>query len=792
MPQKKRNKGDGSGGSTPEGNGQQFVPSLAGELVVVAKRDAGLRVRSSGVEAAEADVAPLTSLLQEAHADLKPLFGATEERLQHEASLLPAAQRGEEVPDLSVFYRVDAADDEDLHQLATELLQQEAVEAAYVKPQAELPQPDAETPTMETAAALNDMLPSPVEPPTSTPDFTARQGYLNAAPGGVDARWAWTQPGGRGTNVRIIDIEGAWRFTHEDLLANQGGVVGGIQTGDLGWRNHGTAVVGVFGGDVNSRGITGISPDAHTRAISCFGIFGVWVGSAGPIRDAANALGPGDVILIELHRPGPRFNYAQRDDQQGYIAIEWWPDDYEAIRYAIGRGVIVVEAAGNGAQNLDDPIYDSGPGWPFGFPSWWRNPFRRSPLDSGAILVGAGAPPNGAWGPDRSRLGFSNFGAAVDAQGWGAGVTTVGYGNLQGGANEDTWYTDSFSGTSSASPIVVGSLACVQGNLRARGITPLTPASARNLLRTTGSPQQDAPGRPATQRIGNRPNTRQMIERFATVSTAPLYRYWNPTIRDHFYTTNWAELGWGNYGWSYERIQGYVWSAQRPGTTALYRYWNPTIGDHFYTTNWAELGWGNYGWSYERIQGYVWPTQQIGTVPLYRYWNPTVGDHFYTTNWAELGWGNHGWTYERIQCYVHAQQTTAQAPAAPPGGGTTPEAPPMTGPLDEPADPVEAQDANLPPGTDSPRQPPDTFTSEGARGPRAPGEEPEGGAGPPDPATFMTEAPRASFATEGLEEDQHEPPTTFRSAQPSTASDIAPRRQARTRITIDIDPDGQM
>jgi hypothetical protein len=30
-------------------------------------------------------------------------------------------------------------------------------------------------------------------------------------------------------------------------------------------------------------------------------------------------------------------------------------------------------------------------------------------------------------------------------------------------------------------------------------------------LRATGSPQQDAPGRPATERIGNRPNLRQLI-----------------------------------------------------------------------------------------------------------------------------------------------------------------------------------------------------------------------------------------------------------------------------------------
>src|SRR6185436_15379996 len=184
----------------------------------------------------------------------------------------------------------------------------------------------------------------------------------------------------------------------------------------------------------------------------------------------------------------------------------WWPDDYDAIRYASSRGVIVVEAAGNGARNLDNAIYDTPA---TGFPSGWSNPFRRGARDSGAILVGAGAPPPGTHGanhgPDRSRLDFSNYGAAVDAQGWGREVTTCGYGDLQGGGNEDLWYTNQFSGTSSASPIVTGVVACIQGMAKARNRPVLTFQQVRNCLRTTGSPQQAAPGRPVTQRIGNRP-----------------------------------------------------------------------------------------------------------------------------------------------------------------------------------------------------------------------------------------------------------------------------------------------
>jgi hypothetical protein len=461
------------------------------ELILVAASEATLRVEEEGMASlAGMDVSSLNDMLASEGVTVRPLFGINEERLHDEASALAAAT-DMEVPDLSRFYRVEAPQGR-LAQLAEELAELEVVDAAYVKPPSEPAQED-----------LNTMLPSSEEAPPATPDFTSRQGYLQAAPVGVDAVWARGRPGGGGAGVRVIDIEGAWRFTHEDLVTNQGGVVGGTQSTDLGWRNHGTAVVGEIGADVNGFGVTGISPDAFQMAISIFG----GMGSSAAIRAAANRLRPGDIILIELHRAGPRHSFQARSDQAGYIALEWWEDDFAAIRYAVSRGVLVVEAAGNGAENLDDALYNTpGPG----FPSSWTNPFNRSNRDSGAIVVGAGAPPPGTHGrnhgPDRSRLGFSNFGSLIDAQGWGREVTTTGYGDLQGGTNEDLWYTDRFSGTSSASPIVVGALASLQGMLRASGRTPLTPAKARSCLRSTGSPQQDAPDRPRTQRIGNRPD----------------------------------------------------------------------------------------------------------------------------------------------------------------------------------------------------------------------------------------------------------------------------------------------
>ena len=45
--------------------------------------------------------------------------------------------------------------------------------------------------------------------------------------------------------LRPSDAEpGGWRFDHEDLLQSQGGVIAGTQSADLGWINHGTAVLG--------------------------------------------------------------------------------------------------------------------------------------------------------------------------------------------------------------------------------------------------------------------------------------------------------------------------------------------------------------------------------------------------------------------------------------------------------------------------------------------------------------------------------------------------------------------
>lgn len=359
------------------------------------------------------------------------------------------------------------------------------VERVYIKPPASNP------------VRMQDMEAAPLAPTAAVlEDYSRYQGYLDSAKkGGVDARAAWAHTGGKGADVSIIDIEGGWCLTHRDLVGAGPKLLAGSDHLTPYWRNHGTAVLGQISGQhEGGLGVMGIAPEAKINVIS----HGGGLGTAGAIGRAAEHLREGDIILLEVHRAGPRWHETNPDPDFGYIAIEWWFDDWDAIRMATDLGIIVVEAAGNGTQNLDDAIYEHAD---------WVNPFwRQAGYDSGAIIVGAGAPPRWTSQATRSRLDFSNWGDAVDCQGWGRLVTTAGYGHLHRGAGEHEFYTDVFSGTSSASPIIVGVLACLQGIAKARGGL-LTPAHARDLLRSYGQPQPE----PADERIGSLPNIEELL-----------------------------------------------------------------------------------------------------------------------------------------------------------------------------------------------------------------------------------------------------------------------------------------
>ncbi|MFN8549617.1 MAG: carboxypeptidase regulatory-like domain-containing protein [Candidatus Eisenbacteria bacterium] len=365
-----------------------------------------------------------------------------------------------QLADLNLYYEVHLANPSvaEGNQLLGELRSIEVVEQAFPDPVAQ----PAGAPASAGSAAL-------VGPGLPTPDFTGMQGYLGASPNGINAQAVWGFPGGRGANVKLIDVEGAWNWTHEDLRAPF--FQGGTQIADQGWRDHGTAVMGEMIGANNGFGVTGIASDMQ---VGCSSIGDQSVAAA--INLASANLAVGDLFLIELHAPGPNANGS---GQYGYVPMEWWSDNFDAIQTAVANGRICIEAGGNGEQNLDDPVY--------------LHLFDRAVRNSGAILVGAGTPTGltAEW--------FTNYGSRIDLNGWGSSVTTTGYGTLQGGA-ENQWYTSGFGGTSSASPIISGAVSVLQGLSKAQWGVTLDANVAVAILSSTGTPWN------GNKRIGPRPN----------------------------------------------------------------------------------------------------------------------------------------------------------------------------------------------------------------------------------------------------------------------------------------------
>ncbi|MCY1014192.1 S8 family peptidase [Pyxidicoccus sp. MSG2] len=427
----------------------------------------------------ESDVASVLALVERA-----PRIGGVARLFKEDESLLAERKRtgeergGRQLADLDLYFEVPLLPGtraEDVTALVERLNALDSVEVAYAEPRPEPAMVD-----FGMSAAVRSLLAAADLPPT-TPLYEGNQGYLNAAPSGIDARYAWTVAGGAGAGVRIVDVEGGWRTTHEDMPALF--FQGGTQVNDIGWRNHGTAVLGEMVGVANGYGVTGIAHQAQA------GVQSYAVGTASAISSAATAAGSGGVVLIELHSQGPSDGTACtcNTGQCNYIAMEYWQANYDAIATATANGVTVVEAAGNGSANLDAAAYG--------------NAFNRTVRDSGAIVVGAST------ATTRVPMCWTNYGSRVDVHGWGEQVVSMGYGDLFA-SGEDQYYTASFSGTSSASPIVTGAAASLQGVARASGRGALSPLTVRQILAETGTPQAAS-----SQNIGRLPDLRQAITR---------------------------------------------------------------------------------------------------------------------------------------------------------------------------------------------------------------------------------------------------------------------------------------
>jgi len=336
----------------------------------------------------------------------------------------------------------------------------------------------------------------PTPPPTVAPDDDPRsrnQGYLAAAPAGIDARWAWSVTDGQG--VGFVDVEQGWTLNHEDLAGANIVLLSGVNQA---YPGHGTAVLGEVLAVDNTLGDIGIAPRAGGRVVSQYRTSTTY-DTAAAILSAADSMSAGDVMLLEAQTTVAGSTF---------LPVEVETATFDAIRHAVDLGIVVIEAGGNGSNDLDA----------------WRDADGKARLnrnspdfrDSGALLVGAAS----AAAP-HARLGFSNSGSRVDCYAWGESIDTTGDGWTGTGTNT---YTTGFGGTSGASPIIAGAVLLLQSWRKQGGHAPYAPGTVRSLLSdpTTGTASASA-----ADRIGVMPDLRALIERLIA---AERFR----VVNDHF------------------------------------------------------------------------------------------------------------------------------------------------------------------------------------------------------------------------------------------------------------------
>lgn len=305
------------------------------------------------------------------------------------------------------------------------------------------------------------------------------QGYLDAAPLGVDARFAWSS-GLYGLNVTIVDLEQGWLLNHEDLPVGLPSPISGV---NYQFHGHGAAVLSELAAPHNGFGVLGIAPDGSILVVSAqrsyaSGNFSV----AQAIVSTIGIIPAGGILLIEA---------------EIHIDGDYWPVEietavFDAIRGAVNGKVVVVEAAGNGGEDLDlDPRLEVG-----------NAAFR----DSGAILVAAASSTS-----PHVPMSFSNRGSRIDCYSWGESISAAGNGAHGTDIHE---YTSSFGGTSGASPIVAGAAALIQSWALQHLGTPFAPAEVRELLRDRTLNTESAAA--TTDKIGVQPNLSAILELLRT------------------------------------------------------------------------------------------------------------------------------------------------------------------------------------------------------------------------------------------------------------------------------------
>ena len=404
--------------------------------------------------------------------DKEQLSGSTNWKVEPLVSTNKSSHKGTFLDDLLSFVKVEFVHLEDAKRARQQLSNEQAVEQVYF---AFRPAPPP--------IRRKDIAPT-------TPQFSRRQRYTAAAPTGLDFKFARSIVGGRGLGVQIFDVEYGWNLRHEDLPISAASLI--YANSNPSYPDHGTAVAGILSGIKNRYGVEGVVNQSTLWLAPAFDLNGQYNLPAA-IYNSVQRSNPGDIILLEQQLYGPDLaECACGTGCDYYVPVEYDPATFSAIQYAVSQGRIVVEAAANGGVDLDSEVF-----------SGLFNPALHY---SGAIMVGAIS------SVDRSTPCFSNRGSRLNLNAWGDRVVTTGYadlfpseGVLRPKAAARQAYTSQFSGTSSASALVAGAAASLQGVAIQRGAA-LTPDALLSYLFDFGVATQ-------ANNVGRTPNLRASIEK---------------------------------------------------------------------------------------------------------------------------------------------------------------------------------------------------------------------------------------------------------------------------------------
>ncbi|PEV41845.1 S8 family peptidase [Bacillus thuringiensis] len=368
------------------------------------------------------------------------------------------------------YYIVETQDDIDVQALLTKIEKSSLVETAYLQ---------------EEEAPPAERLPNLSVNPYDEPRLT-RQGYLEPAPLGINAPYAWSIKGGDGKGTAFVDMEYGWLFSHEDLVNQKIELISGQNKSEH--HDHGTSVLGIVSAEDNNIGGIGIAPKAKVKVVSQIRDNGNY-NTADAILSAVNNMQAGDILLLEAQATYDGYG------DKNYFPVEVKPDIFDAIRMGTNKGIIIIEAGANGGNDLDQFRDRNGK----------QVLNRNSPdfKDSGAIMVGAAS----ARVPHK-RSYFSNYGSRVDVYGWGNAVDTT---DAKPSEFITNLYTSSFAGTSSASPIIAGAAASIQGIAKNNQGRVYTPRQLRDILSdsSTGTKSND----PTSDKIGVLPDLKAILSK---------------------------------------------------------------------------------------------------------------------------------------------------------------------------------------------------------------------------------------------------------------------------------------